>query len=168
MVLKPESVASELAGCEMVADDRQEAALLVFVANRATLEAHSAQIRAAVIAERLTWAAYPKSGKLGTDLNRDSLAALLAEVAIRPVRQIAVDDTWSALRFRAGQSGNRGPRRRSGDLCMAGDRQLSADHRRLYRAAVNEAASLSSELMEWTPGQADWPATPSAKRVPTG
>ncbi len=36
----------------------------------------------------------------GTDLNRDSLWELLSGDGIRPVRQIAIDDTWSALRFR--------------------------------------------------------------------
>jgi hypothetical protein len=44
--------------------------------------------------------AYPKSGQLGTDLNRNSLASLLAESDVQPVRQIAIDDVWSALRFR--------------------------------------------------------------------
>jgi hypothetical protein len=45
-------------------------------------------------------AAYPKAGKLGTDLNRDVLAALLAGQGVQPVRQVAIDETWSALRFR--------------------------------------------------------------------
>jgi len=43
-----------------------------------------------------------KPGQLGTDLNRDSLAALLAEGSVQPVRQIAIDAVWSALRFRPG------------------------------------------------------------------
>jgi hypothetical protein len=50
----------------------------------------------------LTWVAYPKSGQLGTDLHRDSLAALLMASGIKPVCQIAVDEVWSALRFRPG------------------------------------------------------------------
>jgi hypothetical protein len=62
-----------------------------------------APVTAALAAARrdaLAWVAYPKAGKLGTDLNRDSLAAAMIERGVRPVRQIAVDDTWSALRFR--------------------------------------------------------------------
>jgi hypothetical protein len=43
---------------------------------------------------------YPKARQLGTDLNRDSLWELLVGDGIRPVRQIAIDDTWFALRFR--------------------------------------------------------------------
>lgn len=37
-----------------------------------------------------------------SNLNRDTLAAALSERGVRPVRQIAIDDTWSALRFRPG------------------------------------------------------------------
>jgi len=77
-------------------------AVLVFVNDRATLEKRRAQIAKAAGADRLTWVAYPKAGKLGTDLNRDSLAALLGENGIQPVRQVAIDEVWSALRFRPG------------------------------------------------------------------
>jgi len=42
----------------------------------------------------------PKGGKLGTDLNRDSLARAAADLGVQPVRQIALDDVWSGLRFR--------------------------------------------------------------------
>jgi hypothetical protein len=51
-------------------------------------------------ADRLAWIGYPKGGKLGTDLNRDRLARALAIHDIQPVRQVSIDDTWSALRFR--------------------------------------------------------------------
>lgn len=34
------------------------------------------------------------------DLNRDSLAALLGQRDVRPVLQVSIDATWSALRFR--------------------------------------------------------------------
>jgi hypothetical protein len=77
-------------------------ALLVFVNDRATLEQNRLRIVDAVKAGRTTWVSYPKGGQLGTDLNRDSLAALLAESDVQPVRQISVDDVWSALRFRPG------------------------------------------------------------------
>jgi len=50
--------------------------------------------------DKLAWIAYPKAGKLGTDLNRDILARLLTGKGVQPVRQVAIDDTWSALRFR--------------------------------------------------------------------
>jgi hypothetical protein len=58
----------------------------------------------AAAADELSWVAYPKAAKVGTDLNRDSLAALMTARALRPVRQVAIDDTWSALRFRPASS----------------------------------------------------------------
>ena len=96
----PESVAPALADVTSDRGGSSDTGLLVFAADRSILEVHRAQIVAAVNAERLTWVAYPKSGQLGTDLNRDSLAALLTESGVQPVRQIAIDDVWSALRFR--------------------------------------------------------------------
>ena len=58
------------------------------------------QAVAAARADRLAWIGYPKAGQLGTDLNRDRLVAALASRGVQPVRQVSIDDTWSALRFR--------------------------------------------------------------------
>ena len=45
------------------------------------------------------WIAYPKGGR--ADINRDSLYPIVAEATgMRPVTQVSLDDTWSALRFR--------------------------------------------------------------------
>jgi hypothetical protein len=44
------------------------------------------------------WFLYPKGGK--ADINRDSLWPVVAEHGVRPITQVAVDETWSALRFR--------------------------------------------------------------------
>ncbi|MFF2091500.1 hypothetical protein [Paenibacillus sp. NPDC058174] len=48
------------------------------------------------------WITYPKKGpKIKPDINRDTLAALVQETtAYRPVSNVAVDEQWSALRFR--------------------------------------------------------------------
>lgn len=37
---------------------------------------------------------------VNADINRDSLWRILAEYEMRPIAQITVDETWSALRFR--------------------------------------------------------------------
>lgn len=58
------------------------------------------QAVAAARADRLAWIGYPKGGQLGTDLNRDRLVAALADQGVQPVRQVSIDGTWSALRFR--------------------------------------------------------------------
>ena len=81
-----------------------DSALLVFAVDAASLGRRIRQITTSALADRLTWVAYPKGGQLGTDLNRDSLAALLLGKGVRPVTQIAIDSTWSMLRFRPGDS----------------------------------------------------------------
>jgi hypothetical protein len=49
----------------------------------------------------LAWIAFPKGGSgVATDLNRDKLWAALESSGWRPVRNIAIDEVWSALRFR--------------------------------------------------------------------
>jgi hypothetical protein len=52
--------------------------------------------------DALFWITYPKqSGKFKPDINRDSLAELVQnKTPYRPVSNVAVDDKWSALRFR--------------------------------------------------------------------
>jgi hypothetical protein len=44
------------------------------------------------------WIAYPKRNR--ADINRDSLWPIVAEYGLRPITQIALDEVWSALRFR--------------------------------------------------------------------
>jgi hypothetical protein len=75
-------------------------ALLVWARLRSDVDELASAIAGAARAGRLTWVAYPKAGQLGTDLNRDSLAELLTGNGFQPVRQIAIDATWSALRVR--------------------------------------------------------------------
>ena len=74
--------------------------VLVFVGSIAELDTKAEPALAAAREDRLAWIAYPKAGQLGTDLNRDMLCRHLEGRGVRPVRQIAIDDVWSALRFR--------------------------------------------------------------------
>jgi hypothetical protein len=80
--------------------DAPAPATLVFVTTFAQAEGRVDPAVAAALADDLAWVAYPKAGQLGTDLNRDSLAAFMTARGVRPVRQVAIDDVWSALRFR--------------------------------------------------------------------
>jgi hypothetical protein len=74
-------------------------AVVAFVVRQDDLSS-AEQAVAAAQADRLAWIGYPKGGQLGTDLNRDRLVAALAGHGVQPVRQVSIDDTWSALRFR--------------------------------------------------------------------
>ncbi|MFI7598341.1 hypothetical protein [Actinoplanes sp. NPDC049681] len=49
------------------------------------------------------WVAYPKGNK--TDINRDTLWPIVADFDMRPCGQVAIDDRWSALRFRPNKPG---------------------------------------------------------------
>jgi hypothetical protein len=74
--------------------------VLIFVRTIADVEATAALVVNAAREDRLAWLAYPKAGKLGTDLNRDILWKHMLGKGIQGVRQIAIDETWSAMRFR--------------------------------------------------------------------
>jgi hypothetical protein len=69
----------------------------------ADLTARGGLVVEAAKADRLTWVAYPKAGQLGTDLNRDIIWRHLLTQGIQGVRQVAIDDVWSAMRFRPGR-----------------------------------------------------------------
>jgi hypothetical protein len=77
-----------------------QSAVLVFVPDSQTLKRIGKPAFDAAKGDRLAWIAYPKAGQLGTDLNRDILWKIVEPLGIRPVRQISIDDTWSAMRFR--------------------------------------------------------------------
>jgi hypothetical protein len=101
VVNEPAGIALDLGGEHPAAGDPGEAdAVIVFAADRAQLDGLRDQFVAPASRDALTWIAYPKAGQLGTDLNRDVLAELIKREDVRPVRQIALDDVWSALRLR--------------------------------------------------------------------
>jgi hypothetical protein len=87
-------------GANPPADPGAADAVVAFARNQAELDSVAAPAIEAARRGKLAWIAYPKAGKLGTGLNRDILAALLTARGVQPVRQVAIDDTWSALRFR--------------------------------------------------------------------
>lgn len=78
--------------------DADATAILVFATSldEATRLAEHAFSR--VGEEGLVWIAYPK-GNVG-DINRDKLWKALDGSGWRPVRQVAIDNVWSAMRFR--------------------------------------------------------------------
>src|SRR5438552_16884421 len=52
--------------------------------------------------EAVLWVAYPKGGsKAGTDVDRDTLHAAMEKHELTGVTLVALDEVWSAMRFRA-------------------------------------------------------------------
>ena len=81
-------------------DPAAATAVLVFATDRRELSERAGPVVDAARRDALAWIAYPKARQLGTDLTRDNLSAALGAEDIRPVRQVAIDQTWSGLRFR--------------------------------------------------------------------
>ena len=76
---------------------------VVFADDAAALRKILAKQRAHLVKPAVFWIAYPKGNR--TDINRDSLWPILSEYGMRPISQVALDETWSALRFRALKEG---------------------------------------------------------------
>jgi hypothetical protein len=104
VVGRPAGVDLEIPSDCLVTSDAADAAtadaVIAFVVRADDLEGVGRPALEAAREDRLAWLLYPKNRQLGTDLNRDVLAALATERGAQPVRQVAVDAVWSALRFR--------------------------------------------------------------------
>jgi hypothetical protein len=88
------------AGAETAGEPDTADVIVAFVRARADLDTVAVPAIEAARRDKLVWIAYPKAGQLGTDLNRDILRESLAGQGVQPVRQVAIDEVWSALRFR--------------------------------------------------------------------
>jgi hypothetical protein len=73
----------------------------VFVYNQADIDGNATTAIQALKPGGLLWFTYPKkSSGVKTNITRDIGWEGLMNAGMRPVTQIAIDDTWSALRFR--------------------------------------------------------------------
>jgi hypothetical protein len=100
IVNAPADAAVELADHPVAREPGDADATLVYCSSQAELERLRDELISPARRDALTWVAYPKAGQLGTDLNRDVLAGLVKAHGVRPVRQVSLDDVWSALRLR--------------------------------------------------------------------
>ncbi|MFC4802364.1 DUF3052 domain-containing protein [Neobacillus sp. GCM10023253] len=79
----------------------------VFGASNEELGALAKSAEKFVKEDGLFWLCYPKKSSKtykGSDCSRDTVMYLLADEGYEPVRQIAIDDDWSALRFRKAEN----------------------------------------------------------------
>ncbi|MFC3146168.1 hypothetical protein [Piscinibacterium candidicorallinum] len=75
--------------------------LIGFVKGAAEVEGVLAKLKPRYARGKKLWFAYPKkSGAIKTDITRDHGWEALAAANLLLVTQVAIDDTWSALRFR--------------------------------------------------------------------
>jgi hypothetical protein len=107
----PDSFSGELnrlKNVEIVRDPLKVRAVqfaLAFAVTQAQLDRFSAQLAAAADGDALLWFAYPKgtSKRFTCEFNRDTGWHVITGAGFESVRQVAIDEDWSALRFRRSQ-----------------------------------------------------------------
>jgi len=75
---------------------------IAFVITRKQLDEASTTLTAAAGGDAILWMAYPKgtSKRYKCEFNRDDGWNSLGQAGFEAVRQVAIDENWSALRFR--------------------------------------------------------------------
>lgn len=76
--------------------------VLVFVKTQTEIDSITSLINEKLKGDAVVWFAYPKgsSKKYKAEINRDKGWNILGKYGFEPVRQVPVNDDWSAVRFR--------------------------------------------------------------------
>jgi hypothetical protein len=90
-------------GVEVTGSLAEAAVALMFADSEASLREQLGQHQPDLAKPGAFWIIYPKANK--ADINRDSVWPIAGEFGLRPNSQVAVDDYWSALRFRPLKAG---------------------------------------------------------------
>jgi hypothetical protein len=90
------SVRRSLAGAAQVAFS------LAFVTKQPEVDAFAKQVGQRTAGDAVVWLAYPKqsSKRYTSEIDRDRRWASLGAAGFEPVRMVAIDEDWSAVRFR--------------------------------------------------------------------
>lgn len=77
--------------------------MIAFVQTEAEVNTYFFELQKLAPDDQQVWMAYPKgsSKRYKAEINRDSGWSYLGEFGYEGVRQIAIDEDWSALRFRS-------------------------------------------------------------------
>ena len=108
VVNAPESFAADLEALvkvrvlQRISSIKELTFSLAFVVKQTELDKCSAAIVAKATGDAILWFAYPKgtSKRYTCDFNRDTGWDVLRASGFDTVRQVAIDEDWSALRFR--------------------------------------------------------------------
>ncbi|WP_299210827.1 hypothetical protein [uncultured Aquimarina sp.] len=75
---------------------------LVFVTEKKQIENRIETVYPKLVGDGILWFAYPKksSKRYTTEITRDHGWGVLGDYNLEPVRQVAIDEDWTALRFR--------------------------------------------------------------------
>ncbi|HEY2381851.1 MAG TPA: hypothetical protein VGK48_11790 [Terriglobia bacterium] len=108
VVNAPRSFESELAGLRGVAVRRSVKDVkpiefsLAFVIKQSEVDSLGKSIAKKAEGDAVIWFAYPKgsSKKYKCEFNRDTGWETIGKLGLEPVRMVAIDEDWSAVRFR--------------------------------------------------------------------
>lgn len=108
VVNAPDSFKDEMKAMAAVTDVKDKVPsgeiefFMAFVTKQKEVDDLSGKIAPRLSADGCFWFVYPKgtSKKYTCEFNRDSGWAAMGEAGFEPVRMVAVDEDWSALRFR--------------------------------------------------------------------
>jgi hypothetical protein len=108
VVSAPASFESELASLRGIAVRRSFAGgrplgfSLAFVTKQAELDALAKSAAERTVGDAVVWFAYPKqsSRRYKSEIDRDHGWDVLGAAGFEPVRMVAIDEDWSAVRFR--------------------------------------------------------------------
>jgi hypothetical protein len=108
VLASPESFEGELEalkGVEIVRDLKKSKAVtfaLAFVMTQQQVDTLAPAIAGKAEGDAVVWFAYPKgsSKKYKSQINRDNGWNVLGQAGFEPVRMVAIDEDWSAVRFR--------------------------------------------------------------------
>lgn len=86
----------------VLSPDEKASFILAFVTQQSEINELVPTFAKALEGDGVLWLAYPKgtSKNYKCDFNRDTGWEILGEYGFEGVRQVAIDDDWSALRFR--------------------------------------------------------------------
>jgi hypothetical protein len=93
--------------------------VLAFCQQQGDVKRLFASVKEHLPADPVLWMAYPKktSRRYASDISRDQGWQPLGDDGFEPVRQVAIDDDWSALRFR--RAGNIKTLSRNPDMMLS-------------------------------------------------
>lgn len=95
---------------------------MVFATKQSEVDYYAALLAPKLEGDAVLWACYPKgtSKKYTCEFNRDNGWKVLGELGMEGVRMVAIDEDWSALRFRKTQYIKNMTRREDFALSAAG------------------------------------------------
>jgi hypothetical protein len=104
----PDSFEPEIASLKGVtvrrsmSDAKEVAFSLSFATKQKEVDAFAKTVARKATGDAIVWIAYPKksSKKYICEFNRDSGWPSMGEAGFEPVRMVAIDEDWSAIRFR--------------------------------------------------------------------